>query len=474
VKEKGKNKPKFWRHLIWFTAVCVGVIIFIGMNRGNTDGLETLVTASTPQEESMLPSSPPLDVAPFVDQSTDRSPLETPAPLAIQRAPTNISWFDNPEEQRCWLRILNDQKPAMVRDDGTPHELQFGNGLRTHICWCWGLVVREFDPNAGWDGERTANGTYVFQGQETFNQNNLLIVDPAHFVAHYDYDTDTAATITFEGTFSYRSNRRAAYIFADAGTFNTLTADGTIVLRNAYGEWDMDSFEEDFEIWTMLLNAFQTQTSRVAAIMLPWERDLQTRLQNQNTRLPISNLSDVGQLGYNWEMLLTTPRLRTITEAEHSRGFFTPVMGLDIHICWCYGVAVNRFDSNLNLDGQELGYGIRAYQQENNNLVLIDPTRFIAYHNYEEGYTITLGEDGTVSIRTNGGRQGYYFYAAGGVVGSTTTSRFIPVASREGVWNLEAMFAHDELDWVWAINRKHSFMSHVLSQMLPWNSEVPW
>ena len=360
---------------------------------------------------------------------------------------TNISWFDNPEDQRCWLRILNDQKATILREDGTPHEIQFGNGLRTHLCWCWGLVVREFNPEANWDGERTENGMYVFQGRETFNRNNLLIVDPAHFVAHYDYNTDTTATITFDGTFSYRSNQRATYVFANAGTFSTITTDGTLILRDAYGEWDMDLFREEFEVWTAQLNAFQIQTARVAAIMLPWERDLQSRVLNQNVQLPVSNLSDIGQLGYNWELLLTTPRLRTISEAEHPRGFYTLTPGLDVHICWCYGVSVNQFDTSLNLNGQVLERGIRVYQQENNDLVLLDPTRFIAYHNYAEGYTITLGEDGTVSIRTNNGRQGYYFYGAGGVVGSTSTNNLIRVATRDGVWNYDTMFAH-ELCWI--------------------------
>jgi hypothetical protein len=236
----------------------------------------------------------------------------------------------------------------------------------------------------------------------------------------------------------------------------------------------MESFEENFEVWTSILNAYQTQMARVAAIMLPWERDLQDRVADRNLQLPVSNLSRIDQLGYNWELLLTTPRLRTITEAEHPRAFVTLVNGLDIHICWCYGISVNRFDTNLNLDGHILEGGIRAYQQENNDLILIDPSRFIAFHNYAERYTITLGEDGTVSIRTNGGRQGYYFYAAGGIVGSTTTSSFVRIATRDGIWDFDAMLAEDELDWVWAINRKHIFMSHILSQMLPWNESTPW
>jgi hypothetical protein len=235
----------------------------------------------------------------------------------------------------------------------------------------------------------------------------------------------------------------------------------------------MDSFREEFEVWTAQLHAFQIQTARVAAIMLPWERDLQSRVLNQNIQLPVSNLSDIGQLGYNWELLLTTPRLRTISEAEHPRGFHTLVESLDVHICWCYGVSVNQFDTSLNLNGQVLERGIRVYQQENNDLLMLDPTRFIAYHNYAEGYTITLGEDGTVSIRTNNGRQGYYFYGAGGVVGSTSTNNLIRVATRDGVWNYDTMFEH-ELDWIWAIDRKHIFMSHILSQMLPWSSETPW
>jgi len=441
MKEKRKNRlyttlPSF-----------LGIVVIIG-------GLSLVGRSYS------LPPSETLEVP--------ESSVQTPRPF------TNISWFDNPEEQRSWLRILNNQKRAIEREDNTPHEIQFGNGLLAHVCWCWGLVVRQFNPAANWDGERTENGTYVFQGRENFNRNNLLIVDPVHFVAHYDYSTDTTSTITFEGTFSYRNNQRAAYVFADTGTFSTITSDGTLILRDEDGEWDLESFEEEFEVWTMLLNAFQTQTARVAAVMLPWERDLQDRVFSQNIQLPISNSSNLGQLGYNWELLLTTPRLRTITEAEHPRGFYTLVNGLEVHICWCYGVSVNHFDTSLNLNGQILEGGIRVYQQENNDLLFIEPARFIAYHNYAEGYTITLGEDGTISIRTNGGRQGYYFYAAGGVVGSTSTSNFVQVATRDGVWNFDTMFAHDQLDWVWAINRKHSFMSHILGQMLPWNSEVPW
>ena len=270
--------------------------------------------------------------------------------------------------------------------------LQFGNGLRTHLCWCWGLVVREFNPAANWDGQRTANGTYVFQGQENFNRNNLLIVDPAYFVAHFDYTTDTTATVAFEGTFAYRSNARASYVFSNAGSLSTVNSDGTVVLRNEDSEWDMELFSEYFELWTSIFNAYQTQMARFAAIMLPWERDLQDRVAPRNVRLPISNLSDIGQLGYNWELLLTTPRLRTITEAENPREFVTLVNGLDVHICWCYGVSVNRFDTNLNLNGHVLEGGIRAYQLENNDLTLIDPSRFIAFHNYAERYTIILGE----------------------------------------------------------------------------------
>jgi len=451
MKEKDSTKPKRIRFVIWGLTVVIGVLAFIGLTHDFSSPNTQVNAASIPKATpAPTPSAPPL--RPF----------------------TNISWFDNPEEQRCWLRILNDQKRAITREDGTSRQLQFGNGLLTHLCWCWGLVVREFNPEANWDGERTANGTYVFQGRESFNMNNLLIVDPAHFVAHYDYKTDTTSTVNFEGTFSYRNNERATYVFGDAGSFSTITADGTSILRDEEGEWDMKSFEEEFEIWTMLLNAFQTQTARVAAVMLPWERNLQDRVANRSTRLPISNFSSIGQLGYNWELLLTTPQLRSITETEHPRGFHTLVNGLNIHLCWCYGIAVNRYNTDLDLNGQTLSGGIRVYKLENKDLLFIEPSRFVAYHNYAEGYTITLGEDGTISIRTNGGRQGYYFYGAGGVVGSTTTNNFVRIVTRDGIWDYDTMFAHEELDWIWAINRKHSFMSHILGQMLPWNSEAPW
>lgn len=101
--------------------------------------------------------------------------------------------------------------PVLTKDDRDAEELDLGNGLVIHQCWCKGLKVTSYDTSYEWGAVETDLGM-VMQEPES---KDLLITDHSSFLAYHSVEGEMTFTYVTDGLRSFRTKDYSVYLYGD-------------------------------------------------------------------------------------------------------------------------------------------------------------------------------------------------------------------------------------------------------------------